>query len=603
MRTLHAPRTATLGTRQREATSSVRQVSALDSEMMATLIDWRRYGRLSWFLAKTIVKLAWWDILFNRPLLGWLRAPPGPRWRGIASEFRVRAIETGGVLVKLGQFLSLRFDLLPPEVTQELAALQDRMPALPLEVIVLAIEADLDRPLQECFAWIAPEPIGSASLAQVHLARLHSGERVVVKVLRPGTRAQAELDLRVIALLIRGLKRFRRLRREIDLDRLLEEFDSVTRRELNLIAEGKNAERFARDFADDPQVYVPKVYWEYSGQHTLTLENVSYLRLNDRAAIEAAGIDPTQVAHELAQIFLRQIFMTYFIHADPHPGNLFVKPLPHPAETRVHSFAPGERVPYRANRSFQIVLIDFGMAIEIPPKQRAWLRDFAIGLGTRNARRIVQSYAAGGVLRSGADPQRVEQMTAALLEHAQDLLVGIMPDLQQPEIRHFFAEYEDLVHNYPFQMHMDLLFMYRALGVVSSVVKRLDPDFDLSAAATPMATQLIVQTWQRDWRARWQALTTLGQLLATPPLQLDQVIDQTQKIFNTSVDFQYLVAPFRPTRTAPTERFVEDRQHIQRLERSVKRLTWLMVVICLLLAGMIWQMGGIIVSALQTKGG
>ncbi len=603
MRTLHGPRTTTLSTQQRDATSSARQVSALDSETTTTSIDWWRYGRLGWFLVKTIVRLAWWDILFNRPMLGWLRTSPGPRWRGIACEFRVRAIEASGVLVKLGQFLSLRFDLLPPEVTQELAMLQDQMPALPFEAIVLAIEADLGRPLPECFAWIAPQPVGSASLAQVHLARLPSGEQVVVKVLRPGMSAQVEMDLRVIGLLICGLKRFRRLSGELDLDRLLEEFVSVTRRELNLIAEGTNAERFAGDFADDPLLYVPKVYWKYSGRHTLTLENVSYLRLNDRAALEAAGIDPSQVAHQLARIYLRQIFITYFIHADPHPGNLFVKPLPHPAEPGVQGFAPGERVPYQAGRPFQIVLIDFGMAIEIPPNERAWLRDFAIGLGTRNARRIVQAYATGGVLRPSADPQRVEQMTAALLEHAQDMLVGIMPDLRQPEIRHFFAEYEDLLHNYPFQMRIDLLFMYRALSVVSTVVKQLDPGFDLSAVAAPMTTQLLVQVWQRDMRAGWQALNKLGHLLATPPLQLDQVIDQAQKVFSTSTVFQYLVTPQRPAHTAPTERSVEDRRQVERLERSVKRLTWMMVVVCLLLAVMVWQMGGIIVSVLQTRGG
>lgn len=439
--------------------------------------------------------------------------------------------------------------------------------------------------------------MASASLAQVHLACLHSGEQVVVKVLRPGVCAQVEMDLRVIAWLLNGLKQFPRLRQAFDVERVLDEFTSVSRRELDLRTEGKNAERFAHDFAADPQVYIPKVYWDYSGQQTLTLEDVSYLKISAVEAIEAAGIDRRQVAHHLASIFLRQIFITQFIHADPHPGNLFIKPLPYPAEPG-RGVAPNEPVPCQAGRPFQIVLIDFGMATAIPAQP--WLREFVIGLGLRDAHRIVQSYITGGLLRSGANPQRVEQMTAVLLAHYPELLIGLMPDWQQMQASHFLTEYADLVENYPFQIPLDLLFMYRALGLVGSVVKQLDPDFELSTAAAPLARQLLWQEWRRDWQVRWQAVVTLGQLLATPPLQPEQVVEQVQKVFHTPDTVQQWVTALWPAPTAQTDPNATQRQMIHQLEKSVKQLTWIVVAVCLLMASGLWHIRALLISALQT---
>jgi predicted unusual protein kinase regulating ubiquinone biosynthesis (AarF/ABC1/UbiB family) len=136
-------------------TPTASTVRAIERESTSPVMDWRRYRKLGWFLVKTLFKLVWWDVILNRPILGWWR-PPRPRWRQMASEFRMLAMETGGVLVKLGQFMSLRFDLLPSEVTQELASLQDQMPAAPLEAIVRVIEGDLARPIVELFAWFAP---------------------------------------------------------------------------------------------------------------------------------------------------------------------------------------------------------------------------------------------------------------------------------------------------------------------------------------------------------------------------------------------------------------------------------------------------------------
>ncbi|HXW00894.1 MAG TPA: AarF/UbiB family protein, partial [Anaerolineae bacterium] len=200
----------------------------------STKIDWQRYRKVRWFFAKAFLHVIWWDIILNRPILRWLRRPPLPRWQKIAERYRALAVEMGGVLIKLGQFLSIRVDILPSEVTRELAGLQDEVPAEQLESVLAQIEADFGRPVSQIFTWFSPEPVGAASLAQVHLARLASGEEVVVKALRPGIDILVETDLSAIALAIRWLKFYRQISRRVDLDWLAEEFTTVTRRELDL---------------------------------------------------------------------------------------------------------------------------------------------------------------------------------------------------------------------------------------------------------------------------------------------------------------------------------------------------------------------------------
>jgi predicted unusual protein kinase regulating ubiquinone biosynthesis (AarF/ABC1/UbiB family) len=276
-------------------------------------IDLKRYRKVRWFFAKAFAHVIFWDIVLNRPILRWFRTPPLPRWQKIARRYRGLAVEMGGVLIKLGQFLSIRVDVLPPEVTGELAGLQDEIPPEPLERVLAQLEEDFDCPVAEVFDQFLPEPLGAASLAQVHHARLATGQDVVVKVLRPGIDVLVETDLAAIALAMRWLKWYKRVSNLIDLDWLAKEFAVITRGELDFGAEAEHAEHFTRDFADDPGVYVPKVYRDYCRARTLTLENVGYIKIGDLQAIEAAGISRADVAHFL----LRALEQETHIHEAP----------------------------------------------------------------------------------------------------------------------------------------------------------------------------------------------------------------------------------------------------------------------------------------------
>ena len=536
---------------------------------MPTGIDFRRYRKVRRFVARTFVEIVWWDVVLNIPGLRRLRRPPLQRYQGIARRYRALATGMGGFLIKLGQFLSTRVDILPPEITRELAGLQDEVPPEPFAAIVTQIEEDFGRPLSEVFSWVDPEPLGAASLAQVHRARLPDGEAVVVKVLRPGIGVLVETDLAAVRLAFRLLRFSKTIRRRVNLQRLGTEITETTRAELDLEAEGKNAERFAENFAGDARVYLPKIFWQWSARRTLTLENVGWLKIGDLAALDGAGIRRPEVARVLYRIYLRQIFDDSFVHADPHPGNLFIRPLPVGDES---PFAPGDAVPLPlggGERPFQIVFVDFGMVAVIPERLRAALREYAIGLGTRDAARIVHSYVAAGVLLPGADLQRLEEVHEELFERFWGIRIGSLRDVAFSEAEYFFRQYRDLLYELPFQVQVDLLFASRAVGLLAGVSTQLDPEFDPWAETLPFAERLAAEELRRDWRGLLREGLLQLQTLATLPRRVDSVLAKAE----------------RGTLTVQTALAPESRKVIQRLERSIHRLSWMVTSAALLIAG------------------
>jgi predicted unusual protein kinase regulating ubiquinone biosynthesis (AarF/ABC1/UbiB family) len=420
---------------------------------------------------------------------------------------------------------------------------------------VRQIEEDFGRPLSEVFSEVSPEPVGAASLAQVHPARLPSGEEVVVKVLRPGIDVLVETDLAAAGLAFRLLKVSRKLRRRVDLGRLADEIATTTRRELDLANEGRNAEQFARDFEKDPRVAIPRVYWAASARRTLTLENVGYIKISDLEAIERAGISRPEVARVLYRIYMQQIFVHHFVHADPHPGNLFVKPLPPRGE--------------EAGRPFQIVFVDFGMVAVIPERLRGALREYAIGLGTRDAARLVQSYVSAGVLLPGADLARLEKIHEELFQRFWGVSIGSLRDVAFSEASWFFREYRDLLYDIPFQVQVDLLFASRAVGLLAGMTTQLDPEFDPWAETVPFAERLAREELRLGWRDLLREGTIQVQALLGLPRRLDSLMARIER---GNLTVQSTLAP-------------EARKTIQRLDRSIRRASWMIVSAALLIAG------------------
>lgn len=545
-------------------------------------IDFRRYRKVRRFVARVFVEVVWWDVVLNVPGLRRFRRPPLIRYQAVARRYRTLAAEMGGVLIKLGQFLSTRVDILPPEITGELAGLQDEVPPERFEDIARQIEEDFGRPLGAVFAWVSPVPIGAASLAQVHPARLPTGEEVVVKVLRPGIDVLVETDLAAVRLAARLLRFSKTIRRRIDLGRVGAEITSTTLAELDLLAEGRSAERFAANFAGDSRVYLPKVFWDWSARRTLTLENVGWIKIGDLAALDRAGISRPELARTLYRIYLLQIFEHSFVHADPHPGNLFVRPLPVGEELPFPPGAPVPPPPAGAERPFQVVFVDFGMVALIPERLRGALREYAIALGTRDAERMVRSYVAAGVLLPGADLRRLEEVHEELFQRFWGVAIGDLRETAFSEAEYFFRQYRDVLYELPFQVQVDLLFASRAVGLLAGLSTQLDPGFDPWAETLPFAQRLASQELRRDWRELLQEGLVQLQTLLALPRRVDAVLARAER---GTLTIQSTLAP-------------DSRKTIQRLERSIHRLSWTVVAAGLLIAGVLVRgsAGGTIAS-------
>ncbi len=444
---------------------------------MATL----RFLKVLGFSFRLLLHILSWELILRRFRPAWVQHTAPRRYRGWAAAFRELATAQGGALIKLGQFLSARVDLLPDFVTEELARLQDEVPAEPFERIRPLVEAELGQPLEQAFRAFDPVATAGASLGQVHRAWLPDGTPVMVKVQRPGIERLLAADLAALTTVARILSLYPPLRRRVHLDRLLQEFARTLAMELDYIAEARHAEQFARYFADDPGIRIPRPFWAYIRRRVLVLEDVTAIKITDIAAIERAGIARAAVARRLYQAYLRQVFYNGFFHADPHPGNLFVEPL------------DGEAPP-EGGRPFRLTFVDFGMVGWISPEARRWLREAAIGLGTRDARRIVQAMHALGFLLPGADLKQLTVAVERLMGRIWGLSMAQLREWSIAEAEALFLEFRGLLRQFPFQIPQEFLLLGRTLGILAGLVTRLDPGFNVFVEAEPFARRLLEET-------------------------------------------------------------------------------------------------------------
>jgi len=387
------------------------------------------------------------------------------RWSAVhrrsAEEIYEAAVELRGLILKGCQFLGSRADVLPPEYVEVLSRLQDRVPPRPFEEVRRCVEHELGRPLRECFAEFEEQSLAAASLAQVHRARLPDGRRVAVKVQYPEIASLVRSDLANLRMLFRAVDL---LEADFDPMPLVEELGQAVPRELDFENEARNAERIARDFEHRDDVLVPGIVHELTTRRLLVMEYIDGIKITDVERLRAAGVDLAQVSSTLVEIFCEQLLVTGFFHADPHPGNLLVLPAQPP----------------------RIVLLDFGLAKELPPGFRKGVLDFAAGLIRGDTALMARSLVELGFETRDGEPQALNEVAAVILHAAQEVRAqaGLDPKLLQ-RLR---KEIPERVRRNPIvRIPHHLVLVGRVVGLLSGVQSSLGTRVDLLRAVAPYA--------------------------------------------------------------------------------------------------------------------
>ncbi|HJW91357.1 MAG TPA: AarF/UbiB family protein [Anaerolineales bacterium] len=496
-----------------------------------------RYRRILIFFARILVSLVIWELVL--PWIGlhaWSQRTRARRYRKIGAQFRVLAIRIGGVMIKVGQFLSARLDVLPAEITQELADLQDEVPAEVFSAIRALIEAEFGVQLETKFLQFNPLPIAAASLGQVHAARIanraeqdqaeasdSAGLEVVVKVQRPGIERLIAIDLAALRTVGGWLKRYPPISQRADIDALLAEFTRILNEEIDYIAEGQHAETFAKNFNDRAGIRVPAVLWSHTTRRVLALQDVRGIKITDYAAITAAGIARAEVAKRLFRTYLQQIFEDHFFHADPHPGNLFVSLVEHLEQLDTDEESQA------GQPSWVLTFVDFGMVGQVPSRLQAGMREMMVAIGTRDPARLVKSYQMLGVLLPGANLNLLEQAESRFFERFWGKSMSELTRMSREDVRQIANEFRDLMYNLPFQVPEDLILLGRTLGILSGMCTGLDPNFNFWEAMSPYAQKLVTAESAGSLQAWFGLLADLARTLLATPQRLESFLERAER--------------------------------------------------------------------------
>ncbi len=380
-----------------------------------------------------------------------------------ARIFTATAMDMGGLIIKLGQHISARVDILPKAYTDELAKLQDSVAPVDTELILASIASELSQDVDALYASFDQRPIAAASLGQVYRATLHSGESVAVKVLRPNIEEIIAIDLASLKTAIRLLNRTTKLGNFIDLEDVYQEFDEVINDELDFEKEGAHAEKMQLHFLTDPYMNIPQIYWDFSSKKVLTMEFMEGVKINDFEQLDQYGVDRSKLARHLFEMYIQQIMVDGFFHADPHPGNVLVQP------------------------DGKLVLVDFGMVGSITNTMREQLVALVIAVYLKDSAGAIDALLQLGFLRGNADVNILSKNLTKLFGQ----LAGDKVEVSAFTSDDSLEEFRDFLFTQPFQLPTRMTFLGKAVGTIYGLCVALDPNFDFVKSAKPYIEDVI----------------------------------------------------------------------------------------------------------------
>ncbi len=472
--------------------------------------------------------------------------PPALPWikddRTRPQRVRVAIEELGTTFVKVGQILSTRTDILPPDYTDELSSLQNGLTPLPTGVVEQVIARELGHPIGEIFQSFDPTPVGVASIGQAHAAVLKDGSEVIIKARKPGVLEQVEEDLDILRQLAASAADRWAAAEHYDLREIVEEIAEALTFEMDYIREGHNADHFRAFFKDDPSVHVPKVYWNYTTPRVIVLERIKGIGISDVAALEKAGFDLKELARRAADIWVRMVFRDVMFHADPHPGNLYIE------------------------QDGRLGLIDFGMAGFIDDEVRESIASAVRGILERDADLVVDSLIdLGAVSHNAADRDGLRRDVKHVMTHYA------LPTMQT-STSGTLSELLNTARDNHVRVPANTFLLLKTMAMAQALGKNLDPDFDFFAVIKP---------------------------------EVQAIIDRRYSTFSVASKLPSAIADFvslsssLPKRAARVMRAIEQGEfrmhtdvpaleiHLEHLERIVNRLIIGMVVAALLMGAAI----------------
>lgn len=380
-----------------------------------------------------------------------------------AKKFADTASEMGGLIIKLGQHISSRIDILPKEFTEELSKLQDSVAPVDTKEIHKAIEGQFKKSTSEIFLEFAEEPIAAASLGQVHRAKLQNGEKVAVKVMRPGIDDIIAIDLKSLQVGIKILKKRTSVSKYVDLDMVYREFEETINNELDFRKEAHNAEEFQMMFLDRDDVIIPQINWGLTTQKVLTMEFMEGVKISNIKQLNRWKVDKKRLAESLFEITIHQVLVDGFYHADPHPGNVLVQ------------------------KDGTIVLLDFGMVGRLTEEMKKHIVELIMATFMKDANGVVDAVVDLKFVRKNANLEILTRNLSLLFEN-MDSAASSMSFLSDEDTQ---DELREFINENPFQLPANTTFLGKALFTIYGIVNGLDKDFDIAEKAKPYAQELI----------------------------------------------------------------------------------------------------------------
>jgi predicted unusual protein kinase regulating ubiquinone biosynthesis (AarF/ABC1/UbiB family) len=406
--------------------------------------------------AAKLLFYVWWDRTV---------ANNSPRHRNRRAQWLVGTLlDLGPTFIKIGQALSTRADLLPKEYVQALGQLQDRVPPFDSAEAIALIESELGNSIYTLYRDFDHFPIASASLGQVHKARLHTGEDVVVKVQRPGLETLFNLDFEVLHRLIRFSHRYLPWTRQYDLEGIYHEFFNLLYHEIDYVHEGKNADRFRQNFIDYPRVAVPTIYWRYTTKKVITLEYVPGIKIDDRSTLEACGLNIKEIIQLGICCFLKQMLQDGFFQSDPHPGNIAI------------------------SQDGSLIFYDFGTMTEIKSMAKDQMIKTFFAVLRKDTDEVVNTLTYMGLIEPVSDMMPIKRLVAFILDKFTEKPIELQAfDEMRSEIYLMFEQQ-------PFRLPAQMTFVLKALTTLDGIARSLDPEYNLLASSKPFIKGLVVSS-------------------------------------------------------------------------------------------------------------